>query len=408
MDKYFDSIKRNESDNFLLNKHFSSTGSSINVSPTSQSSNESFNTKKLLNDLLDEAKPESIPSVPILVTQTSVHEVKPPETPRTQSAASSYRKNLLLNQAKPAVNKEKLENLNKKSSAYLSDDLKEFIENKRNSERGVHVVKSNSQISNTKIKNVAQHTKKSNPKRGKNKNKHSIFKLLDEIDDNERDEHMAANLEEYSDDDECNDTFDIFSSQESLNETVSKAKKFDLTIDLGGLSGDDEKPAFVPSSHHIDEFNEMNPMITVTSNSVRQVKPEIIPNLMLDLMDDDKSQSVAASLAISMCKEIDYQKEMEVIYELQKQQQQQQPQIDEIIKLPQKSPPKAPIKLKALKTTKPAAMSVSISPASVRLNSPQHNRTYLSVPAPNFDSHNSGNTKTNKPQVFYLPKMKNI
>jgi len=29
-------------------------------------------------------------------------------------------------------------------------------------------------------------------------------------------------------------------------------------------------------------------------------------------MDDDKSQSVAASLAISMCKEIDYQKEMKV------------------------------------------------------------------------------------------------
>jgi len=29
-------------------------------------------------------------------------------------------------------------------------------------------------------------------------------------------------------------------------------------------------------------------------------------------MDDEKSQSVAASLAVSMCKEIDYQKEMQV------------------------------------------------------------------------------------------------
>ena len=406
MDKYFDSIKRNESDTFVLNKHFSSTGSSINVSPTSQSSNDSFNTKKLLNDLLDETKPDTIPPVPILVTQTSVHEVKPPETPRTQSAASSYRKNLLLNQTRPAVNKE-TENLKKKSSAYFSDDLKEFIENKRNSERGVQVVRSNSQTSNTKIKNAtAQQAKKLNPKRGKKKNKHSIFKLLDEIEDNERDEQMAANLEEYSDDDECNDTFDIFSSQESLNEAVSKAKKFDLTIDLGELSADDEKPKFVPPSNHIVEFNEMNPMITIThaSNSVRQVKPEIIPNLMLDLMDDDKSQSVAASLAISMCKEIDYQKEMEVIYELQKQQQQQeqQPQIDEIIKLPQKSPKKPPIKLKALKTTKPASIGVSISPASVRLNSPKQNKTLLSMPAPNFDP------KTNKPQVFYLPKMKHI
>lgn len=126
---------------------------------------------------------------------------------------------------------------------------------------------------------------------------------------------------DYSDDDDMNDTFDIFSSQESLvdeEKQPSQFKKSDLMIDLGALS-DEETRAEVPHKVDASIFDEDSiiPISNFKAQSVRveqkkQVKPENIP--MLDLMDDDKSQSVAASLAISMCKEIDYQKEMEVGY----------------------------------------------------------------------------------------------
>ncbi len=115
LDKLFSEQQRLSLDNTqenLVDKktHLSSTGSSINVSPTSQSSLESSNNihKKQLNE------PQQI------------HQVKPPETPRTKSAASNYRKNLLLS------------NLNQKQTIEESqiglntktDDLREFLEKK--------------------------------------------------------------------------------------------------------------------------------------------------------------------------------------------------------------------------------------------------------------------------------------
>ena len=96
---------------------------------------------------------------------------------------------------------------------------------------------------------------------------------------------------------------------------------FDLKIDLGQLSDEDTrvdrekntKLNKIPNEYEEDSIIAMSNFKaqSVRTEQKKQVKPSNIP--MLDLIDDDKSQSVAASLAISMCKEIDYQKEMEVI-----------------------------------------------------------------------------------------------
>ncbi len=130
---------------------------------------------------------------------------------------------------------------------------------------------------------------------------------------------------EYSDNEELNDTFDIFSSHESLAEECTekvafgKFKKSDLKIDLNDLSADEDtkvegnKLDCLGDNSEADgeDWSNMHKVQNFASEiKVKQVRPEGIP--MLDLMDDDKSQSMAASLAISMCKEIDYQKEMEV------------------------------------------------------------------------------------------------
>ncbi len=204
-------------------------------------------------------------------------------------------------------------------------------------------------------KSATKNTKKSNtdkktqhPKNGKNKQKKSIFNFVAEEDS--LDYYLNNNAGKSSDDGE--DTFDIFSSQDSLtndddlterNALSSKNKdkvemvRFaaaDLKIDLGQLSGDDEcneKAIKDKTSNYCNnddaqdennneeqnELNQNNDIIisSVASTSRQQYpKPDNIPNLMLDLMDDDKSQSVAASLAKSLCKEIDYKQEMEMIY----------------------------------------------------------------------------------------------
>lgn len=167
--------------------------------------------------------------------------------------------------------------------------------------------------------------------KNKIKSKPSVFNIMDEA---ELDKSWKL-ADDISDDD---DTFDIFSSQESLNEVdkcmITKAKTtflppfsgLDLKIDLGGLSEDEtqvgktKQQSYIQKQQQLCKSNEYEedsiiPISNFKAQSSRverkqQVRPEIIP--MLDLMDDDKSQSVAASLAISMCKEIDYQKEMKV------------------------------------------------------------------------------------------------
>lgn len=180
-----------------------------------------------------------------------------------------------------------------------------------------------------------------------------MFRLAD-LDQNDQDYTLnnnshhsdRANHQNQDEDDAGSDTFDMFSSQESLNKEPTKldsitnskgekivfgkqsvakagADKLDLRIDLGQLSDADdyvESKNVVQPPHAInvtDEYPaESNIFRSSRSNSVsarQQIKPQNIPNLALDLMDDDRSQSVAASLAKSMCKEIDYQQEMELI-----------------------------------------------------------------------------------------------
>ncbi len=120
------------------------------------------------------------------------------------------------------------------------------------------------------------------------------------------------------------DTLNMISSHESfhqeneLKENVTNLKKFNLAINLGDLSDDEDKAnkikQNIPKIEHDYKSEEDDIMIMPNSSQFRQVKPSCIPNLMLcDPNEDDRSVSVAASLAVSMCNEIDYQKEMEKI-----------------------------------------------------------------------------------------------
>ena len=110
MEKYLNSLDtqkmNNENkDGLKLNtdKFISSTGSSLNTSPTSLSSNGSL--KKIIdsppwNDDLDLEKrnpriEQFSNNERVIPTLKFNHEVKPPETPRVKSAVSTYRKNLI-------------------------------------------------------------------------------------------------------------------------------------------------------------------------------------------------------------------------------------------------------------------------------------------------------------------------
>jgi len=317
LDKYLD-LQRLSHDNsqenydlFTKKQHLSSTGSSINVSPTSQSSLESSNN-------IDRTKQPIEPTPP----PPQVHQVKPPETPRTKSAATSYRKNLLLNLGHRQHSEEQQLAVHTKT-----DDLREFLE-KRNQRSSEDSNEKNAAQSKQKppvaAVNKLDHffastsSGKKKPSVGlkRKPNKNSVFNIMDDMGDDG----------EYSDDEELNDTFDIFSSRESLAEegaekVFGQFKKSDLKIDLDELSADeDTKVERKKDKNALRSENEVDDDDDGLSNfkaqnfgmqlKVRQVRPEIIP--MLDLMDDEKSQSVAASLAVSMCKEIDYQKEMQV------------------------------------------------------------------------------------------------
>ena len=103
-------------------QHLSSTGSSINVSPTShsslESSNNNNNQKKQLNE------PE-------------VHQVKPPETPRTKSAVSNYRKNLLFSTLSHRQQQQTSEEVVPQLGVNTkTDDLREFLEKKTQKKLG--------------------------------------------------------------------------------------------------------------------------------------------------------------------------------------------------------------------------------------------------------------------------------
>jgi hypothetical protein len=190
--------------------------------------------------------------------------------------------------------------------------------------------------------------KKTLKKRSKN-----IFKYADE--DNLRSSGGKTVTEE--DEDAGSDTFAMFSDDEdsandgeetkkdAITSPVKSAsssgsvgvQKLDLMIDLGQLSDPDgaddrdfedncikkggnknnQSKDFVKFSPTALTNEDMFRNALSNRSTNRQVKPDHIPNLALDV-DDDRSQSVAVSLAKSMCKEIDYQKEMEMIVQQQK------------------------------------------------------------------------------------------
>ena len=198
---------------------------------------------------------------------------------------------------------------------------------------------SNKNINTFSIKKSNNFNNNNNNKEKKNvnikrkPNKNNIFNY------NEN-ENYLYDEEDDEDDDKC-DTLDIFSSDEddenqnvidnvtidnnnNNNKNNDYASKFDLKIDLGQLSADEDNTLnntfnkqknLNNVAHEDEESYNLNEIInSCTNRTQQQIKPDHIPNLCLDLIEDDKSQSVAASLAKSMCKEINYKKEMEMIY----------------------------------------------------------------------------------------------
>lgn len=266
-------------DSFFNKKILTSNGSSLNTSPTSISSNES-----------------GIRETELASKTTTPREIKPPDTPKPKSAGLTFRKNLVLRRTSNPKQSDLIDSLEitKPKSTKTTEDLN--IKNKKEPE---FELDQNNWVAPPKT-----------PETNDN-----IFK-----NDNNDDSDSGS------------DTFDIFSSQESLkNENVAKLdessqikkplEKINLSIDLSGLRSDDEedfikKKVEEEKKENEDDDNEDNFIITTSRNpssSRRQIKPDNIPNLALDLFDDDKSQSVTVSLAKSMCNEINYKKEMEAI-----------------------------------------------------------------------------------------------
>ncbi len=106
---------------------------------------------------------------------------------------------------------------------------------------------------------------------------------------------------------------------------------------------------------------------------------------------------------------------MQVIYEsqqqkqqLKQQHQQEQEQYQQETKFPIKSKQKPQIKLNKVKTFMPTSMSLAATSNKPKINSPkQHSKTNLNA-SNNLIVNYELNNKNNKPQVFYLPKMKNF
>ena len=349
-----------------LTKSLSSNGSSLNASPTSISSTEYV--KKLSPDDSDEAmkssesqKLELQPKKPenAEITAITTHhsfEIKPPETPRTKATNITFRKNLLNNKASIVsssantfvaeppnksvnlnfTNQVKTEeslvidSKNQKKEKYLDEFFSVKVDSERNHSKEDETHKKRSKEYRKSVKKAME------PKNETRKSKsNNVFKYADI--DQDTFEKASSN------DDSSSDTFAIFSSQESLNNSIkysikpslNKLKKsndivpkvpknFELMIDLGQLSDADDrdveenqqnssKTSIKASPQEANAEATRNSLsVTNRSSARQQIKPDHIPNLALDV-DDDRSQSVAASLAQSMCIEIDYQKEMELI-----------------------------------------------------------------------------------------------
>ena len=320
----------------------SSNGSSLNSSPTSQSSSSSS---------FFVHQPQQSQTQPF--QQNQIIQVKPPETPRTKQAGSSYRKNLLKLSIDSAKNDSTIKslNLNKNSdqekaynvklsdSLELSPNLTNKIQSK-NSNENLEIFFKEDQKTTHPAKLILAGTETNTNKKQKIKKSKNVFNFVNDRSsyDDQEETKVEYNSDD-DDDDENQDTFDIFSSQESLEKTIQEnVKQLDLNIDLGCLSDQDneeemngseniaqkklvEKFDFDEDCSIIANENLTSNVLTSARQQQLQKKPDNIPNLMLDMMDDDKSQSVTVSLAKSMCKEIDYHKEMETLYTLESKEQ---------------------------------------------------------------------------------------
>ncbi|CAF0846413.1 unnamed protein product [Brachionus calyciflorus] len=299
---------------FFEPKKLTSNGSSINSSPTSLSSGSSI---KKLNE----------------VFENQIVEVRPPETPKTSNL--TFRKNFLrksaqLNQAEIIRNSLELTPKTIESPIEFNLPLK----------------KSNQLPSLNKNTDTLDKIFDSKCLKNKNKlKKHrNIFKYLDDlVNDDQDDDHVH----DHSDDE---NTLDIFSSDEESieNNNNKNMKNLDLKIDLAQLNTSDDDDEYVDNDFDFNEppsvKEDRNQESNLNSSNRQQIKPDIIPNLILDQLDDDRSLSVAVSLAKSMCKEIDYQKEMEALFVTN-------PNTDKkkLVKNVQKITSKKPIQLNELK-----------------------------------------------------------
>ncbi len=370
------------SNNFTNKKFLSSNGSSLNTSPTSLSSDE-FNSKRGELNLklnLDSEQLELIKTPSITPHSTTTpREVKPPETPNTNNL--KYRKNRLNYVSKSlAVDKQNEEtNFNKTEKAQCSNaQNNQTLNTNAKSDNKLDIFNlslNNSPSLRSKLASINVKTTKEDVESKRvildNKLTDSMDKVKDLIfnynangplmNKFSKDNNKKSKIVLDEDDDDLktgSDTLDMFSSQDSLNDlkipnefkrnehvearTSEYDKKFDLKIDLGQLSDDEEENEMNSNQNHeIDEdmihkqFENngaqtdsppMEPFWSKREATFKQTKPDNIPNLALDI-DDDKSVSVAASIAKSMCKEINYKNEMEMIYlqqEVEQQQQQQQ------------------------------------------------------------------------------------
>lgn len=249
-------------------KKLTSNGSSETTSPTSLSSAGSA---KNVNDVLAED------------FTTNKMELKPPETPKTSNL--KFRKNLF---------RKSLDSSNKS----FKDNQTEL--NTVATKKSTKTTFSNNSPETSFDKFIEP--KLSERKASMKKKSSNIFNYLDDLSTD------SDFVQDHSDEE---NTLDIFSNDK---ETSEKKKNMNLKIDLSLLNTSDEEDNRNDYDEDTQINNEMKPLESSFSSSSRQqIKPDNIPNLVLDQIDEDRSVSVAVSLAKSMCKEIDYKKEMEAI-----------------------------------------------------------------------------------------------
>lgn len=285
-----------------------SNGSSLTTSPTSVSSNESRHKD------INLAGPVTGQHKPIVM-----HEIKPPDMPKPQSTFLNNR----INRLNRLNNQPQLSS--RKSNNDLFDSLESTkaiidFENKQTTPDKTPVVERKPSPPFTQSTTIQPQQQPIKP---------HASQLEPQPDLNEQNNDHDHDHDD-DDSDTGSDTFDIFSSHESLvdhpaGNPGTQPLPLNLNIDLSDINkSDSEHEDLIPDDKtytvgvkHV-QLNDDEPKFSASSsaNSTtrrQQIKPDNIPNLALDQMDDDKSISVTVSLAKSMCKEINYKKEMEAL-----------------------------------------------------------------------------------------------